>query len=159
MLENTFLESLTITEDSGSIYPVESSGGCIKVKEFLALISELQLNRTLKTLGFQASCSANLNFTVDEVNQLVWILMQNFGLERLVPDIPYADDETVKATLRLKRAGCRYLTKDGSAAISKGVDILNAVSDEVDCVFLHMLENLSMCDRRAAEATTGRRIF
>jgi hypothetical protein len=71
-----------------------------------------------------------------------------------VPDIPCADDGTVKAILRLNAAGRRYLIKDGSS-ISKGVDVLSAVSDEIDCVFLHLLENPSLCDRRAADTTTG----
>jgi hypothetical protein len=65
------------------------------------------------------------------------------------------EDGTVKAILRLNGAGRRYLIKDGSS-ISKGVDVLSAVSDEIDCVFIHLLENPSLCDRRAAEATTGR---
>jgi hypothetical protein len=38
------------------------------------------------------------------------------------------------------RAGRFGLIKDGSS-ISKGVDVLSAVSDEIDCVFLHLLEN------------------
>jgi hypothetical protein len=142
MLENTFLESLTI----------DSSG--IEVEELLALISALQLNTTLKTLGFQSFCYGGLYLTDDEVNQLVSILMKNYGLERLVPDIPCADDRTVKAVLRLNAAGRRYLIKDGSS-ISKGVDVLSAVSDEIDCVFLHLLENPSLCERRAAETTTS----
>jgi hypothetical protein len=136
VLENTFLESLTI----------ESSGYGIKVEALLALISALQLNTTLKTLGFQFHCFGNIYFTVDEVKQLVSILMKNYGLERLVPDIPCADDGTVKAILRLNAAGRRYLIKDGSSIV-KGVDVLSAVSDEIDCVFLHLLENPSLCDR------------
>jgi hypothetical protein len=53
------------------------------------------------------------------------------GLERLAPDIPFADYGTVKAILKLNAAGRRYLIKDRSS-ISKGVDVLNAVSDEID---------------------------
>jgi hypothetical protein len=121
----------------------------------LALISALQLNTTLKTLGFQSSCFKTMYFTVDEVNQVVSILMKNYGLECLVPGISCTDDGTVKAVLRLNAAGRRYLIKDGSS-ISKGVDVLSAVSDEIDCVFLHLLENPNLCDRRAAETTTGR---
>ena len=146
MLENTFLESLKIFEKYGSP---------IQVEELLALISALQLNTTLKTLGFQSSCFTNICFTVDEVNELVSILKKNYGLERLVPDIPCADDGTVKAILRLNAAGRRYLIKDGSS-ISKGVEVLSAVSDEIDCVFIHLLENPRLCDRRAADTTTGR---
>jgi hypothetical protein len=65
-----------------------------------------------------------------------------------VSDIPCADDGTVKAILRLNGAGRRYLIKGGSS-ISKGVDVLSAVSDEIDCVFLHLLEIPSLCDRRS----------
>jgi hypothetical protein len=146
MMENTFLESLTIADHGGS---------CIKVEEMLVLLSALKLNTTLKTLGFQSWCFEDTYFSVDEVNQLVSVLMKNYGLEHLVPDIPCADDRTVKAILRLNKAGRRYLIKDGSS-VSKGVNVLSAVSDEIDCVFLHLLENPSLCDRRAAETTTGR---
>jgi hypothetical protein len=144
MLENTFLESLTI---------IDYSSSAIKVEEWLALLSALELNTTLKTLGFQSGCFEDMYFSVDEANQLVSILMKNFGLERLVPDIPCADDGRVKAILRLNRAGRRYLIKDGSS-VSKGVNVLSAVSDEIDCVFLHLLENPSLCDRRTAETST-----
>jgi hypothetical protein len=92
------------------------------------------------------------------VNQLVPILMKNDGLEHLVPAISciHTDDRTVKGILRLNSAGHRYLIEDGSS-ISKGVDVLSAVSDDINCVFLHLLENLDLCNRRAAEMTTGRR--
>jgi hypothetical protein len=145
MLENTFLETLTL---SGMGYRIDA-------EEILALISSLPLNTTLKALSFHLNCFEDIYFTVDEVNQLVSVLMKNYGLERVEPDIPCADDGTVKAILRLNRAGRRYLIKDGSS-ISKGVDVLSAVSDEIDCVFLHLLENPSLCDRRSADTTTGR---
>jgi hypothetical protein len=145
MLVNTSLESLTIRE---------SNGNGIKVEELLELISALQLNTTLKTLDFRSSFK-RISLTDSEANQLVSTLRKNYGLERLEPDFPCTDDGTVKAILRLNRAGRRYLIKDGSS-ISKGVDVLSAVSDEIDCVFLHLLENPSLCDRRAADTTTGR---
>jgi hypothetical protein len=149
MLKNTFLKSLTVIN--------YNSGSGIKVEELLALISALQLNTTLKTLGFQSDCFDDMYFTVDEVNQLVSVLMKNYGLERLVPDSPFADNGTVKAIFKLNAAGRRYLIKDGSS-ISKGVDVLSAVSDEIDCLFIHLLENPSLCDRRAADTTTGRQL-
>jgi hypothetical protein len=146
MMENTCLESLAIKVNIVSD---------ITVEELLALISALQLNTTLKTLGFNSDCFESIYFTVDEGNELVSILMKNYGLECLMPDIPCADDGTVKAILRLNRAGRQYLIKDGSS-ILKGVEVLSAVSDEIDCVFLHLLENPSLCERRAANTTTGR---
>jgi hypothetical protein len=149
IMENTFLDSLTI---------IEIDRLFIEFEELLALISALQLNTTLKTLGFQAcSFNKNMHYTVAEESQLVSILMKNYGLEDLVPKIPCADNGTVKAILRLNRAGRRYLIKDGSS-LSKGVDVLSAVSDEIDCVFIHLLENPSLCDRRAADSTIGRQL-
>jgi hypothetical protein len=148
ILENTFLESLTI---------MGKNGIGIEVEELLALVSALQLNTTLKTLGFQPDFFQSLRLTDDEGNRLVSVLMKNYGLERLVPGISCTEDGRVKAILMLNAAGRRYLIKDGSS-ISKGVDVLSAVSDEIDCVFLHLLENPSLCDRRAADTTpSGRR--
>jgi hypothetical protein len=43
-----------------------------------------------------------------------------------------------------------YLIEDGSS-ISKGVDVLSAVSNDIDSVFLHPLENPRLCDRNAVE--------
>jgi hypothetical protein len=148
MLENSFLESLTIKRQSNS---------SIQVEELLALLSALQLNTTLKTLDFQSNSFLDIRFTVDEVNQVVSILMKNYGLECLKPAIPCVNDGRVKAILRLNAAGRRYLIKDGSS-ISKGVDVLSAVSDEIDCVFLHLLENPNLCDRRVADTTAGRQL-
>jgi hypothetical protein len=151
--DNPFLESLAIeTKESG-----------INFEEFLDLISALQRNTTLRSLGFRfyhASLSStddvmdhqNLDLTNDEVNQLVPILMKKYGLEHL-PDLSCADDRAVKAVMRLNGAGCRSLIKDGSS-ISKGVDVLSAVSDDINCVFLHLLENPGLCNRRAVETTT-----
>jgi hypothetical protein len=145
MMENAFLESLTI---------IDNSNKRIEVVELLALISALQLNTTLKTLNFRSYFFESLHLADDEVKQLVSVLMKNFGLEQLVPA---TDDRTVKAIFRLNAAGRQYLIKDGSS-ISKGVDVLSAISDEIDCVFLHLLENPSLCDKRAAKATVDRRL-
>jgi hypothetical protein len=54
--------------------------------------------------------------------------------------------------LRLNEAGRQYLVKYGSS-ISKGVDVLSAVSDDINCLFLHLLENPRLCDRGAVEMT------
>jgi hypothetical protein len=149
--ENPFLESISI----------QSSSSSVKVEELFALISALQLNTTLKTLGlieFSGQYDHYIDLTNDEVNQLVSILMKNYGLEEFSPDISGADDRTVKAILRLNGAGRRYLIEDGSS-ISKGVEVLSAVNDDIHCVFLHLLENPGLCNRRAVktETTTGSR--
>jgi hypothetical protein len=142
--ENSSLESLTIYSVSGKI----------KVEDFFTLVSALQRHTTLKTLGY---CAGELSLTDGEVTKLVPLLMKNYGLELLLPKIRRADDRTVEAIFRLNSAGRRYLIKDGSS-ISKGVDVLSAVSDDIDCVFLHLLENPGLCNRRAADTTTGRQL-
>jgi hypothetical protein len=76
------------------------------------------------------------------------------GIERVAPDLCYLlEDRIVEAILRLNGAGRRYLIEDGSS-ISKGVDVLSAVNDDIDCVFLHLLENPGLCNRRGFDATT-----
>jgi hypothetical protein len=54
------------------------------------------------------------------------------------------------AILRLNERGRQYLIEDGSS-ITKGVELLSAVSNDINCVLLHLLENPRLCDRRAVE--------
>jgi hypothetical protein len=79
------------------------------------------------------------------------ILKKNYALESL-PGINLGNDEArdVVAILRLNQAGRRYLVQDGSS-ISKGVDVLSLVKYDINCVFLHLLENPRLCDRSAVE--------
>jgi hypothetical protein len=56
----------------------------------------------------------------------------------------------VGAILRLNAAGRRYLIEDGSS-ISKGVDVLSRVNNDINCLLLHLLENPRLCDRSAVE--------
>ncbi len=58
------------------------------------------------------------------------------------------------AILRLNKAGRRYLIEDGSS-ISKGVEVLSRVNGDINCVFLHMLDNPRLCDLRAVEIVTA----
>jgi hypothetical protein len=58
------------------------------------------------------------------------------------------------AILRLNAAGRRYLIEGGSS-ISKGVEVLSAVSNEINCVFLHLLENPRLCDRSTVEKVSA----
>jgi hypothetical protein len=146
------LEALKMTEDNPLLESLTiANGSQIKFEELFAIVMALHRDKTLRTLSFQSGFqvsyeSLSLYLTDDEVNQLVSILKKNYGLEHLVPDIRCADDRNVKAILRLNSAGRRYLIEDGSS-ISKGVGVLSAVSDDINCVFLHLLENPSLCYR------------
>jgi hypothetical protein len=74
------------------------------------------------------------------------LLKKNYSLEVLDDDIS-AHDETgeVCTLLRLNQAGRRYLITD-AASIAKGVEVLIGVSDDLGCLFYHLLENPTLCD-------------
>jgi hypothetical protein len=120
----------------------------IKAAEYFALLTVLQHSKTLKSL--KLSRAGSLTLTHDEDMQMAALLKKNFALE-ILPDIRHEYwERDMGAILRLNGAGRRYLVEDGSS-ISKGVDVLSAVSYEINCVFLHILENPRLCDRSAVE--------
>jgi hypothetical protein len=140
--ENASLESLTIQ----SWNPIGR-----KAENNFALVTVLQHNTTLKTLSMYQNGS--LRLTDDEGKQMVTLLKKNYAMESL-PDIDQ-DNEAgdVGAILRLNGAGRRYLI-DGSS-ISKGVEVLSRVNNDINCVFLHLLENPRLCDRSAVEKVSA----
>jgi hypothetical protein len=133
--DNLSLESLTIR-----------SFHVLKAENYVALITALQQNNALKTIVVQLYGEL-LHLTDDEDKQMAVLLKKNYALEKL-PDINQGRD--VGAILRLNAAGRRYLVEDGSS-ISKGVEVLSRVTDEMNSVFLHLLENPRLCDRSAVE--------
>jgi hypothetical protein len=138
--DNTSLESLCIQTWNTDIK--------IKAKEYFVLVTALQHNRTLKTLNLNYNTS--LALTHDEDKQMAVLLKKNYALESL-PHIDLKNEAgDVGAILQLNEAGRRYLIEDGSS-VSKGVEVLSAVSEEINCVFLHLLENPRLCDRSAVE--------
>jgi hypothetical protein len=146
--ENTSLESLSFACQ----YPFS-----IKAEDFFKVVTALQDNTTLKTLIWGRR-NESFQFTADESRQMASLLKKNFALESL-PDINLKDlvgdvVGDVGAILRLNGAGRRYLIEDGSS-ISKGVEVLSRVNNDINCVFLHLLENPRLCDRSAVEIVTG----
>jgi hypothetical protein len=134
MLEqNTSLESLTM------------QGTNTKIEDYRSVLSALQSNTTLTCISLQFGSMEMTNY---EANELTSVVKRNYGLQH-IRAIPNQWLE-LHAILRLNGAGRRYLVKDGSS-ISKGVDVLSAVSDDINCLFLHLLENPRLCDRRAVE--------
>jgi hypothetical protein len=140
--DNVSLESLSIRKGW--------TRNGIQAEEYVALITALLHNTTLKSIHFQDDIDS-LCLTGDEDKQMAVLLQKNYALETL-PDIIQGGD--VRALLRLNRAGRRYLVEDGSS-ISKGVEVLSAVSNVINCVFLHLLENPRLCDRSAVETASG----
>jgi hypothetical protein len=133
--ENVSLENLSIV-----------TPGASKVEEFVALLPAFENNTTLTALCLSEEYQS-LRLTDSEDKQIATLLKKSYGL-KLLPDICEGGD--VGTILRLNGAGRRYLIQDGSS-ISKGVDVLSRVNDEINCVFLHLLENPRLCDRSVVE--------
>jgi hypothetical protein len=53
----------------------------------------------------------------------------------------------LRSLLRLNGAGRGYLLGGRRYVVSKGVGGLSTVSDDLNCIFLHLLENPSLCNR------------
>jgi hypothetical protein len=113
-----------------------------KAEDYVALVTTLQHDRTLKTLRLQPCFT--LQLTDDEDKHVAKLLEKNYALESL----PGIDHDSrvgdLGAILRLDVAGRRYLVSDGSS-ISKGVKVLSSVNND-------LLENPRLCDRTAVEA-------
>jgi hypothetical protein len=150
--ENASLESISIQQSRSEI----------EAEDYLSFITALQGNTTLKTLSLKYETRlgstaelqlTELQLTDDEDKQIASLLKNSYALERL-PDInlkkPARD---VGAILRLNAAGRRYLI-DGSS-ISKGVEVLSRVNNDINCVFSHLLENPRLCDRSAVEKVSA----
>jgi hypothetical protein len=96
--------------------------------------------------------------THHEDKQMAALLKNNYALERLPFINPGGD---LRAILQLNEAGRRYLVQDGSS-VSRGVEVLSrvnndmrVVNDDINCVFLDLLENPRLCDQRAVEMVTA----
>jgi hypothetical protein len=113
----------------------------------------LQHNTTLKRLelSYDVSSDGRVPLTDDEDKHLAKILKKNYALESLSNISSRAGD--VDAILQLNSAGRRYLIEDGSS-VSKGVEVLSRVNNDINCVFFHLLENPRLCDRSAVEVAS-----
>jgi hypothetical protein len=139
MLENnTSLEKITMSSENTPPF-----------EDYVSVVSALQPNTTLTYLALELGTAL---MTDDQASELTSIIKKNYGLQRVTSIHPILHQRLVDlhAILRLNRAGRRYLVNDGSS-ISKGVDVLSAVSDDINCLFLHLSENPRLCDRGAVE--------
>jgi hypothetical protein len=119
------------------------------------LAAMLQDNASLESLTVQ-SCHT-IRMKADEGILLLTALQHNKVLKTLTMyhngflALTHVGAGDVGSILRLNEAGRRYLIEDGSS-ISKGVKVLIAVSNEINCLFLHLLENPTLCDRSSVQA-------
>jgi hypothetical protein len=138
--ENKSLETLSITyKDTG-------------FEDFLVFVDVIKPNTTLKSLQLSL---LGVSFYVGhhETKELILVLKKNYGLE-VIPGLNHGKGD-IRSILQLNRTGRRYLVQDGSS-ISKGVDVLSRVCNDINSVFLHLLENPRLCDRGAVEMSGSR---
>jgi hypothetical protein len=118
------------------------SGGISPDTYFLALES-LQPSSTLKTLRLSPVLAS---MGEEEMKHVVSLVKKNYLLVVLDEGLSARDTTgEVGTLLKLNQAGRRYLIED-TASIAKGVEVLIGVSDDIGCLFYHLLENPTLCD-------------
>jgi hypothetical protein len=110
----------------------------------IVALNGLAGNTNLKTLTFR------LNSPVHGVNEgssdsLFAAAAKIYGLEDLQVHCDTEIKTRLDIILRLNRAGRRYLVEKNERSL--GVEVLTRVSDDLDCIFTHLLENPAVfCD-------------
>jgi hypothetical protein len=136
LCENESLETLCIVDPDA------------RPEDYLPCVVAIQSNTTLKSLRLYETDDFACAMHEVETKELIPVLKKNYGLEEISGLHHGAAD--IRSLFQLNRAGRRYLVQDGSS-ISKGVDVLSRVNDDINSVFLHLLENPSLCVRSAFE--------
>jgi hypothetical protein len=81
--------------------------------------------------------------------QLLEALRQNYDLEHVILRRLFVDDAQMKANTicELNRAGRCYLlsTDNSSGTRQKGIEVLSKVTDHLDFILTHLLENPVLC--------------
>jgi hypothetical protein len=131
--ENSSLETLEFYCDHGTIAR----------DTYMTALESFQMNTSLKKLCLSPVLAS---FGEAEMNQVVSLVKKNYTLIELDEDVT-GHDETGKlgSILRLNQAGRGYLIED-AGSIRKGVEVLLNVTDDLDCLFYHLLENPMVCD-------------
>jgi hypothetical protein len=140
LCENESLETLSMTSKAA------------RFEDYLVFVAAIQPNTTLKSLRLHPSHVNDICVDENESKDLISVLKKNYGLEAIPGVINGAGD--VNSIFELNRAGRRYLVQDGSS-ISKGVQVLSRVSNDINSVFFHLLENPRLCDRSAVEMSSS----
>jgi hypothetical protein len=138
LCENESLESLSMIYKDAEF------------EDYLIFVAAIQPNTTLKKLWLH---TMGFCLDEDETKRLSLVLEKNYGLEE-IPGLNHGAGD-IRSIFQLNRAGRCYLVQDGSS-ISKGVDVLSGVSNDINSVFLHLLENPRLCDRSAVEMSGSR---
>jgi hypothetical protein len=150
------MEVLAALRENESLEKFSLMSDDVELEDFLLFVAAIHPNTTLKSiqLNDEDFCVDECHFCVDECQDckdLIPVLKKNYGLEE-IPGLHHGAGD-VNSILQLNRAGRRYLVQDGSS-ISKGIAVLSRVNNDINSVFLHLLENPRLCDRGAIETSS-----
>jgi hypothetical protein len=136
-------DTVTMLEGNTTLECLDVKSGGIGPDAYFAALERLQPSSSLKTLRLSPVLAS---MGEEEMNQVALLVRKNYSLAVLDEDIS-AHDKTgeVGTLLRLNQAGRGYLIND-AASIAKGVEVLIGVSDDLGCLFYHLLENPTLCD-------------
>jgi hypothetical protein len=142
------METLAALCENESLETLKMASKDARFEDYRVCVDAIKLNTTLKSLRLN---TVHFDVDDDETKCLIPILKKNYGLEDF-PGLRHGPGD-IRSILKLNRAGRRYLVQDGSS-ISKGVDVLSRVSNDINSLFLHLLENPRLCDRSAIETAS-----
>jgi hypothetical protein len=137
-------DTVTMLEGNTTLECLDVKSGGIGPGAYFAAFERLQPSSTLKTLRLSpvlASMGGD-----NKMNQVVSLVKKNYSLVVLDEGVSALDKTGELVTLlRLNQAGRRYLIED-AASIANGVELLMGVSDDLGCLFYHLLQNPTLCD-------------
>jgi hypothetical protein len=143
-ITNLCIDTITMLEGNTTLEYLDIKSCGISPGSYFAALECLQPSTTLKSLRLSVLVDASIKSK--EMNQVVSRVRKNYSLAVLDKGVSAYDKTGELGTLlRLNQAGRRYLIKD-AASIAKGVEVLIGVSDDVGCLFYHLLENPTLCD-------------
>jgi hypothetical protein len=130
-------------EGNATLESLDIKSGGITPNAYFTALENLQPITALTTLRFSPVLAS---MGKAEMNQLVSIVKKNYSLAVLDEGVSARDKTGELGTLlRLNQMGRHYLIQD-LASIAKGIEVLIGVSDDLGCLFYHLLENPTLCD-------------
>jgi hypothetical protein len=143
------MEVLAMLRENESLKTLFMVSMDARLEDYLVVVAAIHPNTTLKRFKLR---NAPLYLDEHKSKDLISVIKKNYGLEE-IQDLQ-SDSGDIRSIFDLNRAGRRYLVQDGSS-ISKGVAVLSRVNDDINSVFLHLLENPRLCDRSAVETMSS----
>jgi hypothetical protein len=137
------LDTVATLNGNATLECLDIKIGIISQDTYCSALDSLEPNLALKTLRLSPVLAS---MGEKEMNKVVSLVKKNYSLAVLDNGVSALDKTgEVGTLLRLNQAGRRYLIRD-AASIAKGVEVLIGVSDDLGCLFYHLLENPTLCD-------------